>query len=503
MNKLVRIFLIFIVSVLVILIATFITVRAIGDKILCKYADSLYEKKDYSYAYSLYDVISLYRPHNEEYKYKLTKTLTKMPLTYSVQKKLLQIAQNDDGSDAEKLATRKIKTFRKLIFKKFGNTYIKDAMHDGVVIRWSRSSFPIKYYIEPFSSIPQYYFSETENAFKDWQRETDEFIKFSEVKDEDSADITVKFRPTATGNSSHAHGEYQVAITTPVIEDKSLKKMKIVCSIKPHTNEFFTPQQLKTIMTHEIGHALGIWGHPNDNQSVMYYSLDNPFDYYERRIDTSISYKDVNTIKLLYSFAPNISNNINEVINNEKFIYPPIIFAPLDDVVNMSVGNAEQLLKDHPDDIGYALSLADTYNSAGKYQESIQLMLYLTQKTNNNSLLSTLYYNISNNYINLKDFKKALLYAQKAQSYENSVDNRCLVAYTKFCNGSLESAKKEFTSILKENPGNLSASLGLADVYIKQKNYIEARNTLKELLKHNPNALEDKALNSYKLYTIF
>ncbi|MBQ2645056.1 tetratricopeptide repeat protein [bacterium] len=470
---------------------------------LCIYADNLYTKKEYSSAYSIYDVICTYKPENTEYQYKLTKCLLKMPFSYSVQKKLIEIAQKDDNSSAEKLATKNILKTRQKIYKKYGETYIEDAVNNGIILRWSKKSFPLKYYIEPSNIVPDYYFKETENAFQDWQRESDNFIKFIPVQNEINADISIKFRTILTENLNNKEN-YKAAITTPVIENENLlKKMEISCTIKTHEYEFFTPKQIKKIMEHEIGHALGIWGHPKDNQSIMYYSLDNPYDYYEKRIDTAIISKDIKTIKLLYILAPDITNNINDLANKEQFLYLPLLLYPLDNSQEELILKAQEMLKEHPDDLGYALTLADTYNANGKYKESIYLMKFLTMQTNNTKLLNILNYNIANNYISLKDFDNALLYAQKALIYSKAIDNRILVAYIKYCKGDLEKAEKEFLLILENNPSFTNASLGLADIYIKQKKYIKARKVLKELLEHNPHALDDKSLNTYKMLTVF
>lgn len=504
MNKFLRIFLIIICVVATLITTSLVLLRICGDKLLCSYADNLMKKNDYVHAYVIYDAISLYKPDNSDYKYKQTKCLTKMPYTYSVQKKLLEIAQSDNKSSAEKLATNKITNIRKAVFKKFGENYIKEAVGDGAILHWSKESFPLKYYVEQNDSVPQYYISETDNSFQAWQRESDNFVSFTKVNNPVSADITVKFRPTATGNSEHSQGEYEIAITTPKIEkEQILKQMNIVCSIKSHNDRFLTQQQMKTVMTHEIGHALGIWGHPKDNKTVMYYSMDNPYDFYEKRIDTSITSKDINTIKFLYVLAPSITNTKKDIMNKEKFIYPPFLFEPLDDADNQNIKTAQNALLSNPEDLGAAFSLADAYNAAGKYKESIDLMLLLAEKNQDVNLKNILFYNIANNYINLRDFEKAMEYANKAKAISNNPDNSCLIAYIKYCKGDLASAEKEFIYILGKNPAHTNSSLGLTDVYIKQKKYSQARKVLKEMLKYNPNALDDKTLNGYKLLTMF
>lgn len=503
MKKVLKIITVVLIVLITAFIAFFAAARTFGDKLLCFYADKLYAEKDYQTAYVLYDAINLYRPEKEEYQYKLTKCLTKMPLSYSVQKKLVEIAQKDDNSRSEKLATEIILRFREKVYKNLGDSYAKETLYNGIVLHWSKKSFPLTYFISAEANSPSYYIEMAKSAFQDWQRETEDFVKFIPVNNEASAKIVVKFQGKANKENSDNQFEYKAAITSPIIEnEKVLKQMKIKVLVKNHLGTFFEPQQMKTLMAHEIGHALGMWGHSNDNKTIMYYSLNNPYDYYEKRIDTSLNSKDIATLKILYSLAPDISDNKEELIYKERFIYPPMLFSPVDNTKEKMLKSAEQLLKEHPGDMGYALSLADAYNQSGKYNESINLMIFLSEQTNDKSLLSLLYYNIANNYIGLKDFTNALIYAKLALKCSNTLDNRSLIAYIKYCSGDLKNAEKEFIFILGKNPGFTNAALGLADVYIKQKKYLEARKVLKQLVKYNPEALNDKALNAYKIYTM-
>ena len=475
-----------------------------GDKILCFYADKLFKDDDYSSAYSVYDFVSTYKPENADYQYKKTLCLSKMPLSYSVQKQLVEIAQKDDGSASEKLATDVILNFRKKIYEKFGPIYTKDALYEGVVLRWSKSSFPLTVYIDKPKDMPQYYYDQAVKSFEDWQRETEDFVKFTQVSNSATAKITVKFFGTAENTQTPAKKEYKAAITSPIIEkEKFLKQMIINILIKKDSGDFFSPKEIKTVITHEIGHALGLWGHSSDNRTIMYYSLDNPYDYYEKRIDTSLNGKDLATLKILYSLAPDITDNPDEFKMRERYLYPPMLFSPVDDVKNKTLAKAEALLKEHPDDLQYALSLADAYNQNGKYQDSVNLMIFLLDKTKDKYLSGLLCYNIANNYISLNDFENALYYAKQSLTFSNSLDNKTLIAYIKYCKNDLESAEKEFIYILGKNPAQTGAALGLADVYIKKKQYMKARDVLKHLIKYNPDIVNDKTFNPYKIYVVF
>lgn len=473
-----------------------------GDKILCFYADKLFKENDYSSAYSVYDFISSYKPENADYQYRKTLCLSKMPLSYSVQKQLVEIAQKDDGSASEKLATDVILNFRKKIYDKFGSVYTNETLYEGVVLRWSKSSFPLTVYIDKPRNVPQYYYEQAVKSFEDWQRETEEFVKFTQINNPATAKITIKFLETGTQSSSKR--EYKAAITSPVIEkEKNLKQMIINVLIKKDTGDYFSLQEVKTVITHEIGHSLGLWGHSSDNRTIMYYSLDNPYDYYEKRTDTSLNEKDIATLKILYSLAPDITDNSDEFNRKERYLYPPMLFSPVDDAKNKTLLKAETLLKEHPDDLQYALSLADIYNKNGKYQDSINLMIFLLDKTSDKYLSGLLCYNISNNYISLNDFENALCYAKKSLTFSNNLDNRTLIAYIKYCKNDLDSAEKEFIYILGKNPAQTGAALGLADVYIKKKQYMKARDVLKHLIKYNPDIVNDKSFNPYKIYVIF
>jgi len=472
------------------------------EKSLLIYANIKLESKDYKNAYKIYNSLNQYHPQDKEIKDKMTICLCKMPLAYSVQKKLLEIAQEDDGSDAEKRATSILIKFRKKILNKYGDNYTKEILFNNMVLRWGKSK-PITYYIKGDFETPEYYTSIAKDVFRDWQRESDNFLKFKEVFNEAGAKIVIKFHGAPDSSEISEDIGYQAGVTKPIIErEKFLKLMKIDILNKTHEKEFFTKEQIKTLITHEVGHALGLCGHTKDNKTIMYYSLDNDYDLYQNRIDTSLTRTDINTIKLLYALAPDICDDTNEFEEREKYIYHKAIFDALDNSKDAAVEEAAELIKANPGNIAYSLSLADAYTADGKYQESINIMLLLANNSTDRTLLNILYYNLANNYILLKDFENALIYAKKAQKISNNADNNCLIAYVEFLKGDIDTAEMSFRKILSKYPANTNASLGLADVYIRKKQYLEARKVLKELVKQKPDIVNDKIFVRYKIFVI-
>ena len=54
---------------------------------------------------------------------------------------------------------------------------------------------------------------------------------------------------------------------------------------------------MKLLSVHELGHAIGIWGHSDDPNDVMYQALGS---------QPGLSFRDINTINRLYSLDPDI-----------------------------------------------------------------------------------------------------------------------------------------------------------------------------------------------------
>ena len=71
-----------------------------------------------------------------------------------------------------------------------------------------------------------------------------------------------------------------------------------------------------------------------------------------------------------------------------------------------------------------------------------------------------------------------------------------------FLKGDIDTAEMSFRKILSKYPANTNASLGLADVYIRKKQYLEARKVLKELVKQKPDIVNDKIFVRYKIFVI-
>jgi predicted Zn-dependent protease len=166
------------------------------------------------------------------------------------------------------------------------------------------SEFPIKVYIEKpkitgdrtaTNIRSQHWLKSVTEAVKEWN----EYLPLIEITSPELADITIKrslppidakINPK-TGlfeipRSRTAQTRYQFYLKP--IERKKIISQRMTVEISPDRGD----RVMKAAARHELGHALGIWGHSPNPNDALYFSAtsDSP----------SISVKDVNTLKRIY-----------------------------------------------------------------------------------------------------------------------------------------------------------------------------------------------------------
>lgn len=162
--------------------------------------------------------------------------------------------------------------------------------------------FPVKVYIQSPSSDLS---ASGLQAFQQWQTAVKEamalwhpFIPMKEVYRQEEADIIITRQPPAIKAEINPEtGLYNLprnpAATTRVSfyfseDNPPILKHKMAIEVSPHQ----TLDYLISNISHEMGHALGIWGHSDNPNDIMYYA-------HTRDIPT-ISSRDINTLKRVY-----------------------------------------------------------------------------------------------------------------------------------------------------------------------------------------------------------
>lgn len=138
--------------------------------------------------------------------------------------------------------------------------------------------------------------SEVKEAFDTWTKVTGNKIRF-EFGAKQGADITITWTPTTAGfrDPSEA-GESSVDYSTPPGPKRTwnnpgnITHAKVKLSTTDINHKEWQAGQFKLLVLHEIGHALGIFGHSNNPNDIMYTLKGAP----------SLSPRDINTVNILY-----------------------------------------------------------------------------------------------------------------------------------------------------------------------------------------------------------
>jgi predicted Zn-dependent protease len=147
------------------------------------------------------------------------------------------------------------------------------------------SQFPVKVYIDN-TQIQTWL--QVKAAVKEWSS----YLPLQIVEKPDIADIRISFKTPPLGTTKLLRA--RSALTR---YELYINRLSNSASVLAHRcTIILTPNQpskyIKAAALHEIGHALGIWGHSSVTSDTLYFSqVANP---------PSISIRDINTIKRIY-----------------------------------------------------------------------------------------------------------------------------------------------------------------------------------------------------------
>jgi predicted Zn-dependent protease len=170
------------------------------------------------------------------------------------------------------------------------------------------SQFPVKVYVQSDRSS---WLSLVQQAIADWQLH----IPLQEVNQPELADIVIKRELPPSGVRFNADtGKLELprvrSATTQyeifVKENRLTHRMTI--QISPNLAD----QSALAAARHELGHALGIWGHSPVETDVMYFA--------QTREIPPISSRDINTLKKVYQQATKLGWEINNVSSGSEIL---------------------------------------------------------------------------------------------------------------------------------------------------------------------------------------
>jgi tetratricopeptide (TPR) repeat protein len=186
-----------------------------------------------------------------------------------------------------------------------GEDYLKDVTEGGRLVRWSLSKMPLKIYIEQapqgIHNFQPAFASQVRRAFDVWTGALNHQLAYTLVTIPDQADIRVHWTDTidTRGHSGDGGTAYTAGLMIPHIHNDQIEYMEVniaTFDIQGH------PQNGETIYAvaiHELGHSLGLLGHSDNPNDIM---------YAENQHVINPSKRDLNTIRRLYSAVADINN---------------------------------------------------------------------------------------------------------------------------------------------------------------------------------------------------
>lgn len=153
------------------------------------------------------------------------------------------------------------------------------------------SQFPIQVYLDLSEGGEKDWVEAVETAIAEWN----EYLRLKQVPDRAAANIIIaRSRPPLNTQRNPDTGklEFSRARTARTRYEFDLENSRLIHRMLVEISPDQAQKRILATARHEMGHALGIWGHSNNKQDALYFShvRDSP----------KISPRDINTLKKIY-----------------------------------------------------------------------------------------------------------------------------------------------------------------------------------------------------------
>lgn len=184
------------------------------------------------------------------------------------------------------------------------DSYITNASSNGRFFRWPPQAMPVRVYIANGSGINSYrpeFNRILKEAFSKWSKASFNRLSFAFVPSPNNANIVCFWTNNANqimelgraveGGLTKISGQ-----PAPGGASVNIARAKMTILTKPrnNTDSELSDDDMMKVCLHEVGHALGISGHSNNNKDIMFYS-ESP------SIWPALTKRDKATIRQLYS----------------------------------------------------------------------------------------------------------------------------------------------------------------------------------------------------------
>lgn len=319
------------------------------------------------------------------------------------------------------------------------DNYIKKAItSDGELVTWNTTKMPLKVYFDNKYNVSDMYLNAAKKALMTWENASEGLVKFLQINSSNYADIIITFEGMAMKTENQVLG-----FTKHSSSDSQINKVEITLYTLGPNYKKLTPTDVYNVALHEYGHMLGIWGHSDDKNDIMYALYDTN----AMSSEMSLSARDKNTISTLYKIDKNPysreNNSITSILGNKTTRVNEKLKQELEYVEN---------IPSNP--MGY-VNVGNSYLALDKEYEAIEY------------------------------YKEAL----KLDSNNKEASAALASIYTK--RNDLNNAEIYYKNLMRIEPKNVNVYLNLANLYIKNKKFSKAQQTMKMLFYRNSDAKKD------------
>ncbi len=481
------------VILLIIIMGSYTTIINTLPDNLMKQGKKYLEIQNYDKALAMFKRVTDKDPFNDEAAYYQVLALSKMPVNNETQKALYEISQMEGCDKGSNYADAILINMKKQIDKQVGSNYAGNALYNDILFRWNNNE-PITYFVNNLNGSSIEYINTIKKAFSIWSSASNGQIIFKETTNS-NADIVISF----VDKVGQKEDDGKIGDVIPVIQNRKLNKVNINLNTRSMQGTYYPVDKFKTVAAHEIGHALGIWGHSYNPNDIMYETGD-----YITKVPTNkgLSKRDVNTLNLVYNMVPDVINKPLSPLTIKNLFYHYVITSIPGEDFEIETQRKLSQLK-HSNDIVEWVDLGIKYGEAGQYVRSNTIFTsVLSMTVNDKANQFVVLYNLANNYYKMKDYKVSRKFLTLATRYRSDMDTQILDAFLDVKMDRKNIAQIKLMELNDKYPDNIEVALKLSEVYRSDKNKDKAKEVIEKLIKNNPAAARDLHVEKYQKYAL-
>ncbi len=337
------------------------------------------------------------------------------------------------------------------------DSYFRNVAKNGKIIRWNKSTFPLKVYVQDSADVPDYYREVVMSAYKSWERASDGLVSFEFVENANDSDMKCYFKNTDNTKSIGVH-----AFT---INGNKITGSTIIFNKLDAKSHSLDSKQLYSSALQEIGHSLGLTGASPSIYDVMY-----PVG---TKFNTEITARDLKTLALVYSVKPDVTNVPLSTTEQSQLFTVSEILNTLNVPVSKDTKNLDEVVAS---DVSTHLALAEEYRRRAEYTKAAKEYQAVAQSKTDRRSKSEVYYEIAVMYLDAEEFDNAKSCAEIAMATDENDLTDTLPALIDYYMKRSNAATDQLETILKHNPYNKHAYKLLCKIY-RDKHHENLLNT--------------------------